>query len=55
MGKKKQYQAPVVLQQVRLRLEKDLLTGPSAMGAVRTLGIEEESFTTSESWETYMD
>ena len=48
---KKTYAPPVVQQILGVRLEHDLLTGPSSLGGAQTLGQEQESFSpTGEDW-----
>lgn len=50
-SKKKAFDSPRILQLADVRLEQDLLLGPSSMSDVQTLGQEEESFTASgEDW-----
>lgn len=48
--KKKPFIRPEVLQMVDVRLEDDFLQGPSAMGAVQTLGAEKQTYTSTDSW-----
>ena len=50
-SKKKAFDRPRVLQLADVRLEQDLLLGPSSMSDVQTLGQEEEDFAaTGENW-----
>ena len=52
MRRKKQFAAPRVLQTVNLRLEEDLLTGPSQLMMIIATGQEVEELTPDAGYES---